>query len=335
VQAVVMRLATARAAAYWFEAWNEPDLPTYWTGTPTQWGDLASASGEAVQAAARATGKPLRFGGPASFIPDPLYETEFAERMRSDGVPVGFVSWHYYANYPCIGPDGPESPGAEGELLSLLLSCRNPDGTPDWFARGAAVARTDAEAVLGAVPPLMLDEWNLSAGGLDRRMDTYVGAAFDAASLVALQGSGVDDAMFYQATDTDPRPGGWGVVGFDGRRKPAWWTFDLWRRMQRVQVPVSGADPGGGLWAIASRSPSGLPATVLLANYRAFDPAPLTIDLALAGLRRGGAVRATVRRIDATHPAAVAAPVALRGGRIVLSLPAQSVALVAVDRARR
>jgi hypothetical protein len=74
---------------------------------------------------------------------------------------------------------------------------------------------------------------------------------------------------------------------------------------------------------------------VLLANYRAFDPAPLTIDLALAGLRRGGAVRATVRRIDATHPAAVAAPVALRGGRIVLSLPAQSVALVAVDRARR
>jgi hypothetical protein len=31
----------------------------------------------------------------------------------------------------------------------------------------------------------------------------------------------------------------------------------------------------------------------------------------------------------------VAAPVALRGGRIVLSLPAQSVALVAVDRARR
>jgi hypothetical protein len=338
VQAVVQRLATAREPAYWFEAWNEPDLPNSWTGTPDQWSDMAAASALAIRTVANRTDLPLRFGGPASFIPDPLYETAFAERMRQDGDPVGFISWHYYANYPCVGPDGPETADVQGRLLSLLLGCRNPFGTPDWFTRGVAVVRADAKAVLHPVPPLILDEWNVSAGGLDDRMDTYVGAAFDAATLITLQRDGVDDATFYQATDTDVRPGGWGVIGPSGARKPSWWTFDLWQLMQHDGVAVDGADPSSGLYAIAARPRHReLPVTILLVNYSPASPAPRTLEIELAG-RTGGAsaLTATIRRIDAEHSDASRSTIAsLSHSHLRLSLPAQAIALVTVSARAR
>ena len=37
------------------------------------------------------------------------------------GIPVGFVSWHYYGNYPFIGPDGvePSFPSAVAPVVAL------------------------------------------------------------------------------------------------------------------------------------------------------------------------------------------------------------------------
>ena len=46
---------------WWFEVWNEPNIPVFWQGTFAQYLDLYRATADAV----RATGYPIRLGGPA------------------------------------------------------------------------------------------------------------------------------------------------------------------------------------------------------------------------------------------------------------------------------
>jgi hypothetical protein len=335
VSRVVRTLATAPAPARWFEAWNEPDLPTYWAGTQAAWLDTAAASAHAVADVARQTGLDLRFGGPASFFPDSAQISAFVSRMRSEGLPPAFVSWHYYANYPCLGPDAPENPSDPSSVaLQKALGCVNPSASPATYATGIVAVRAAVAAGSGGAPSpapaLILDEWNLSAGGLDARMTSNVGAAFDAGTLITFQAAGLDASAFYQATDTDARAGGWGTVALNGSRRPAWFAFRLWQDLAPREVALDGSDPTGGLWAVASRDATAGRLTVLLASFSVAAPADRSIRLdveSLPGL--GPSTQATVERIDSAHPGGAAPErVPVSAGRVLLNLPAQAVALV-------
>lgn len=337
VHDVVFALATAPTPARWFEAWNEPDLPTFWTGLPTQWLDTAAASARAVSQVQAETGISLRFGGPASVVPDPVLLAGLALRLRAQQTPLGFVSWHYYGNLPCLGPDGPES-GLSGGGLQQLLGCRNPLTLPAAYgAQIDAMRAATRLSLLGSGwpdPPLLIDEWNLSSGGLDRRHDTEAGAAFDAATLMQMQAHGLNAATFYAATDTDPRPGNFGLVRVDGSRKPAWWSFWLWQKLEPQEVLVDGNDPTGALTSnpavIASRSADGHTVTALVA---AFDPScngARSLTVRLAGLPPGTHT-ATLRRIDPSHPSAShAAPIAVSGDAVHLTTTGCSVTYLEV-----
>ena len=340
IQRLAVALATGPGRVRMFEAWNEPDLPSYWAGTQAQFLDTASASAQAVAAAARRTRLPLRFGGPASFIPDQALIEAFVSRLRSDGVPPAFVSWHYYANYPCLGPDGPENPNDPSSVaLQKSLGCVNPSASPTFYDTGVSMVRQAVAAAApgAASPELILDEWNLSAGGLDARMDTNVGAAFAAGTLITLQQDGLGASAFYQATDTDPRPGGWGTVSFHGKRRAVWWAFDLWGRLAPRAVSLDGADPSHGLWALASRNRAGTRFTVLLASFSVAAPQARTIRLTVGPLpRRRHGWQASVSRIDAGHDGSGGPrPLHLgRDGALTVVLPAQAVALVTLSPRR-
>ncbi|MER3453143.1 MAG: hypothetical protein C4344_05755, partial [Acidimicrobiia bacterium] len=239
VHDVVLALATAPAPARTFEAWNEPDSPIFWQDTPEAWSATVARSAEAVARVERETGIDLAFGGPATAVPDPVYLAAFLKPFRTDpGLPLDFVSWHYYANTPFFGPDGNEFP-----LLAPLhpvVGRPNPLADPSIYGPQVGQMRTwTAGALAGsnrALPALVLDEWNLSAAGFDRRHDTNVGAAFVAATLVELQAAGLEKSVFFQATDAPPPPGagdtygGHGLVTRTGARKPAWWSMWLWQQ---------------------------------------------------------------------------------------------------------
>lgn len=336
VHDVVRALATAPAPAYWFEAWNEPDVPTFWAGTPTDWVAMAAASGHAVRQVQTETGRRLYFGGPATAIPDPAYLLTFLARFRDGSLPLDFISWHYYGNYPCFGPDGPEPSPVSG--LTNLFGCRNPFASPLAFGPQVALMRTLTAAGLAGsgrtAPRLILDEWNLSAGGYDVRHDTAFGASFDAATLIELQEAGLDDAAFFMATDTTDHPGGWGLVRLDGTRKPAWWTFALWHQLPPNRVTVDGANPLGGLWAIASRDPSTGRTGIEIVSFAATGGTPRRASVLLDGGPSTSTQAATVQRIDADHPtAATKTPLALDHGRIVVDIPPQSVTYLEVTPA--
>lgn len=335
---VAVALSRGPGRVRWFEAWNEPDLPTYWAGTQTAWLDTVAASAQGVHAAALRTGLRLRFGGPASFFPDSPQIAAFVSRLRSIGLPPAFVSWHYYANYPCVGPDGPENPGDPASVaVQRSLGCVNPSASPTFYTTGISIVRNAITSARGGLrPALILDEWNLSAGGLDRRMNTNVGAAFDEATLITFQQDHLDASAFYQATDTDRRAGGWGTVTLDGRRRPSWWAFRLWQSMAPLTAGVSGTDPSRGLWALASRSSSGRTVTVLLASFSVSSPTSRRILLRLLGLHRGRK-RASITTIDAGHSGSQP-PSRLRIARantVTLTLPAQAVVLLRITTRRR
>jgi hypothetical protein len=336
VHDVVRALATAPAPARRFEAWNEPDVPIFWQDTPAAWSAMVARTARAVARVEAETGLDLAFGGPATAAPDPVYLAAFLEAVRDPGLPLDFVSWHYYANTPFLGPDGNEFPATAP--VHPVVGRPNPLAGPAVYGPQVPQMRQWTAALLAgsgrAQPAMVIDEWNLSAGGFDRRHDTHEGASFVAGALVEMQRAGLDAAAFFQATDAPPPGGsrtygGHGTVTRDGVRKPVWWALWLWRQQAAEQVAVDGGDDG--LWVAAARDPDRL--TVLAASFSASRPIARTLALSVRGLEWTPRA-ATVRRIDATHPDASVTEPASPGpdGTWQLSLPAQSVVLLQLHR---
>jgi hypothetical protein len=340
VHDVVLELATAPAPALQFEAWNEPDIPLFWQDSPTAWVDLAERSGRAIGTVEDETGLDLAFGGPAVAVPDPVYLVPFLERFRDPTLPLDFVSWHYYGNYPFFGPDGAEFPATAP--IQPVVGRPNPIASPAAYPPQVDFVRALTEATLAGsgrpMPQLVIDEWNLSAAGYDRRHDTAAGAAFAAGVLSELQHVGLDAAAFFRATDTSGVPGEHGAVRRDGTRKPVWWTFDLWQRLADTVVAVDrmpdGSESSDDVFVVATTARERV--VILVASFRgdASDSTPHHLTLDLVGLP-SDVVAATVRRVDDAHSTAAAAePVVLDGRRIGLDLPVPGVALIEVQLSR-
>ena len=339
VHDVVHALATAPAPARRFEAWNEPDIPIFWQDTPAAWSERITRTARAIARVEEETGLDLAFGGPATAVPDPAYLAAFLSPLRDQSLPLDFVSWHYYANTPFLGPDGNEFPATDP--VHPVVGQRYPLASPAAYGTQVEMMREWTAAALAGTdrpePALTIDEWNLSAGGFDHRHDTHEGAAFAAAVLMEMQEAGLDQSAFFQVSDAPSSTGqhaygGHGLVHFDGTRKPAWWAQWLWHQQAGGLAQVTGADSTAGLWAMAAGDSKRV--TVLVTSFSASRPTARTVDVVLAGLPWRPA-RATVRRLDAAHADAVRKEtLAVEGFRVRLDLPAQAVALVEV-RPRR
>jgi hypothetical protein len=298
VRTVVQRLATAPQPARVFEVWNEPDL-TFWNDTKARFLELAAHTHRDVAIVASETHLALHVGGPAAamFTADPTFIRNYVAAIEQADLPIDFVSFHWYANYPCLGPDHPESAGEQS--LWEKLKCSNPNLTPASY--GTLIAKVRA-AVQSAVPPgrpmpeLVLDEWNMSAGGYDVRQDTNVGASFTLASLIEMEDAGLARAYYYRAVKGLPTtPGDWGIATQTGGHIPAWSILYTWEHLHGERLGLVGSQPAG-VWIRAVRSGSSI--SVLVANFSVQSAAtqPLTLQFDPACTHD-----ATVRTIDAIH----------------------------------
>src|SRR5437764_4902679 len=279
----------------YFEVWNEPDW-FFFEGTQQQFIErVMTPAGHAVAEVAQSSGLDLRFGICGCLFADPSWMVPLMTAAHQAGIPVGFVSWHYYGNYPFIGPDGvePSFPSAVAPVVALDGQ-HNPVAGPEQYLIQLDQVRLWAMVALGHVPELMIDEWNLSAGGFDHRMDTNEGAAFQAATLAALASDGLDRALLFSAVDPydhdingnalPTRYGGWGVVDRSLARKPAWYAQWMWSRFggQRLASPQ---DPTGGVWTAASTSTDRV--DVLVSSFLATGGNARQLHVDLAGARPG------------------------------------------------
>lgn len=351
VRAAVQRYGVDRVPAgaepAWFESGNEPEFP------PTSHGQFltdlpldAAAQARAVAAVEAANPAPgghagaatQRWGGPGALFPDPAAVEVFVLGAALGGRNPDYLSWHAYTNQPLFGPDGSERDDPLSQLAYSLLRGTNPLASPLLIGAGVEVMKVLAALVTapdGDPPDLVLSEWHLSSGGLDRRHDTHEGAAHTLAGLVELQTHGAAAATFFASVDRhcpqvpgpDPRCGDFGIATADGDPKPAWWAFDWWHRLAGTDggarvVPLAGPSPLEGFWGLASRDVDGT-VRVLLTSFSALAPSARTVRL--AGLGPVGA-GATVRYLD--DPSGVEPAAEPLGADLVVRLPANSAALV-------
>jgi hypothetical protein len=254
-----------------FEVWNEPD-GFFWTGTLAEYLRLYEETAAAIGEAAGALGVTVRVGGPALTFPDwPWIEALLDDADRSH-LPLDFVSWHYYANYPLVGPVGPVP--------------APPAGTPPaWYSPltraqtyGQQIQQVRAQVARhhGLHPLLWIDEWNLDAG-YDARHDGPYDAALTLAVLDSMQQAGLDRSCFFRVADDGPGTlGNWGLLFSDLRPKPVYQALRFWHEAAGASLPVTlppgadVADPAGRVGAVASSRAGAT--SVLVYNVVPFDP---------------------------------------------------------------
>ncbi|MCC7077186.1 MAG: hypothetical protein IT198_08685 [Acidimicrobiia bacterium] len=335
----------------YFETWNEPDWFPFYDGTLTQFvHGIFLPEARVVVAEEARSGVDLRFGACSCFFADDRWIDTLIAAAESRGLPLDFVSWHYYANVPFLGPDGLE-PFAGPEFLPIyrILGRRNPFANPSVYEQQARRYRTRYPG-----RELIMSEWNLSSGGFDRRNDTHEGAAFVTATLIAMARGGLDGATLFRLTDhwthdASGRPlpilkGDWGLIDLTGTPKPTWHAAAAWGSLPDRLVETVSPDPArSGVWAIAARDPSTGRTVVLAASFSALAPHAHRLKLVLHGVDAASS-DITLRRIDSNHTgadapttvarAAADEPGAARGHgtstTFDLDLPRQSVLVVEV-----
>ncbi len=243
VQHWIERYGINEVRQWYFEVWNEPNLPAFWAGTQSQYFALYK---ETVQAIKKIDTR-LRVGGPATSnylpnkysIPGNTDKSEgFTEQeLRHDGVeweaiwveqflsycqnadlPVDFVSTHPYPTDIAIDLNG----------QSMAFS-RNITAT----VRDLTYVRKLVEKSAYPEAEIHLTEWGTSPSPRDFAHDYLPAATFVVKA--NLEASGLVNSLTYwtftdvfeeNGAGNDAFHGGFGLVNFQGIAKP---TFHAYR----------------------------------------------------------------------------------------------------------
>lgn len=259
---------------YW-EIWNEPDSclkgipnPT-WQGTWDQFMEFYGVVAKHL----KNVFPEKKIGGPAlcGCNQEDDIVRPFLQYCAQNSVPLDFFSFHGYQV-------DPESDRAQAYRARKLL---------DEYGFSATETH--------------LNEWNFmrtwdDAGDRERHaiFKTEKGAAFNAASMIAMQHSPLDMFMYY-----DAQPKNWNglfdTTNFD-KMKP-YYSFWQFNKLYRFGFEVETSGEGDGLYLCAAKGQTG--AAVQIVYYVDGPAQEKTVALTLKGLNDKTAV--TERRIDKAH----------------------------------
>lgn len=234
VQALVkhwtVRYGASEIKQWYFEVWNEPNLDIFWSGNQMDYFKLYEATARAI----KKVSQDYRIGGPATaghgWIPETI---AFAAQSR---VPIDFISTHDYG-VNGIGFD-------EGGVQKLYL-----DASPDAIV--GAVRGSRAQIKSSALPnlPLHYTEWSTSYSPRDPVHDSYVSAAYILSKLKGVEGY-ADSMSYWTFTDIfeengpvpSPFHGGFGLMNFQGLRKPSFYAYQFLNRLGDEEITSADAD---------------------------------------------------------------------------------------------
>lgn len=234
---------------WYFEVWNEPNLEFFWSGTQAEYFKLYEVTVRAI----KSVSPDYRVGGPATAGRGWIKEMiNFAAQAR---LPLDFITTHDYG-VKGIGLD-------ENGVQQLYLI---PDA--DAIIGGVRDVRSQIKASLMPGLPLHYTEWSTSYTPRDPVHDSYISAAYILSKLKGSEGY-ADSMSYWTFTDifeeNGPAPssfhGGFGLMNFQGLRKPAFYAYQFLNRLGDEELSSSDADS----WAC--RSTRG--AQVLFWNFTA------------------------------------------------------------------
>ena len=242
----VERYGVDEVREWFFEVWNEPNLPAFWKGTQADYFKLYRHTVEAIKSVDPA----LKVGGPATAKNEWIEEfLEFCEKKK---LPVDFVSTHHYPT-DALGNEGDDT---ETQLATSRRAVLR-EQAQDTFRRARGT-------------PVFYTEWNASSNPRDARHDEPYAAAFVAKTILEANGL-VEGYSFWTFTDifeenyfpSVPFHGGFGLLTLHGVPKPAYRAFELLHRLGTEQLLVDGIHETVSVWAVRQETS----VTVLATNH--------------------------------------------------------------------
>lgn len=261
----------AELRKWYFEVWNEPNIP-FWSGTQEEYFELYRSAALAI----KKVDSRLRVGGPstarAAWVADLL---AYAKRTRT---PVDFVSTHIYPS------DVPFMEEAHGDVELLGI-----DFLHEHFAR----VRQEVDSA-GFRGPIIWGEWNSSAGPLAENHDDANNAAFIAGTLSCME-EYADGSLYWNCSDIyeevnyhfAPFHGGYGLYTVDNIAKSAARAFELFARLPERRLAIEGLPSTRARGAIAAADRDGKRLGIILWNHsenRSTRPWEVELDLTGAPL---------------------------------------------------
>jgi xylan 1,4-beta-xylosidase len=249
-QHLMDRYGIDELSKWYFEVWNEPNID-FWTGDPKQetYFELYDHTARAL----KGVNPRLRVGGPATAAAD--WVDIFLDHVVKQNVPIDFVSSHGYAD----------------DTVENLFHSHEDIPMDQRVCR--AIKKVHDQIVASGRPklPLMWTEWNVpSFGPLNARDTVYVGPALaddirqcDGGSVEMLSYWTFDDVFEENGVVEGPFHGGFGLIGAEGIKKPAYNAFALLHKLGETRL----ANPAPNV--LVTRRSDG---TLAIAAWNLVDP---------------------------------------------------------------
>ena len=254
VRYLIRRYGAEEVRTWYFEVWNEPDLPgAFWNGTRDEYFRLYEITAKAIKAVDEA----IPVGGPATS--NSKWVASFLRYCNERGVPVDFVSTHQYSGDPLGGVEDQGDPLTDGETtagfdvgafarsageklqaakgktllngLRAIMGDQSEDTDVSYglFARNSAIVREQAGSL-----PVFYTEWNESAGFSGYTNDTRKVAAYDVRTALEVADN-LDGSSIWCFSDIfeefHPFPeefhGGFGLQSQNGIPKPVYHALKM------------------------------------------------------------------------------------------------------------
>jgi xylan 1,4-beta-xylosidase len=276
----VDRYGVTEVRQWFFEVWNEPNLPAFWPASQKDYFNLYRHTVTAI----KSVDGSLKVGGPATannqWIP------EFLDYCKKSALCVDFVSTHHYPT------DAFGVPGAD-TVTQLEHSPRG------MMKEQSIKARAESGDL-----PLYYTEWNISSNPRDPLHDGPFAAAF-IAKIIMEASALVQGYSFWTFTDifaenyfpSVPFHGGFGLLNLHGIAKPAYRAFELLHRCGTERLEFAGDHPTVDAWMIRKNNS----ATIIMTNL-AMPRHPIKTELLTLRLSGAPAPRtAWIERVDEDH----------------------------------
>lgn len=219
----------------YYEVWNEPDLESF--GKWSLYGgekDYKTLYYYSIIGANNAQNV-YRFliGGPATTAAYRNWFVVFADYVLKNNLRIDFLSWHHYS----------KNPDDYYQDLSNLNS---------WLA--------DDKYIRFRHLPKIISEWGYDSNP-NPVADTNIGAAHTVASIRNLIEQQLEMGFAFEVKD-GPTPS-WGILNYNGYKKPRYFAFKLLNLLDRARLQLEGE----GTFVKAIASSSNNRTTVILVNF--------------------------------------------------------------------
>jgi xylan 1,4-beta-xylosidase len=222
------RYGKEEVKTWYFEVWNEPNLkPGFWTGTQDEYFKLYDYSARAI----KSVDKAYKVGGPATA--GAAWVPEMIQFCKKNAVPIDFISTHTYG----VKHGYLDEFGTSGTILNK----------EEWSVSGD-VLNSRKQITNSTKPNLELHytEWSASYTPADPIHDSYHEAAYILQKIKQV-GNAANSMSYWVFTDifeeagprTTPFHGGFGLLNYQGIKKPAYYSYALLNKLGDTELQNS------------------------------------------------------------------------------------------------